>query len=145
MPNVALLATMLARVSYLFHYWFIQPGNFSQIVQKFLFAQMRCIKIVGHSHHYLYTYLLGNRYLMGMQYGVVRGAFYIVWGWVHLLLKVLMPRVLVPEVLKMLVLGVLVPKVAVLGVLVPLSSWECICNLFKSRKWSYFGLDLRSE
>ena len=60
---------------------------------------MRGIGIAGNPHHCLYICPLENRCLMGTQCGLVLGAFHVVRGWVHLLLRVLTLRVLVPGVL----------------------------------------------
>lgn len=72
---------------------------------------------------------------METQYGLVLGVFYVVCGQVHLLLKVLMPKMLVLGVPTMLVLEILVPKLTILGVLealVLLKAWEYTRDYLKS-------------
>ena len=135
MLDVALLATALARVSCLFHCQLVQPGDFSQIVQESSLAQMQRIEIVGHPHHCLYICPLENRCLMGTQCGLVLGAFHVVRGQVHLLLRVLMPKMLVLGVPTVLVPGVLVPRLAVprvLEALVLSRAWEYTRNHLES-------------
>ncbi len=65
---------------------------------------------------------------MGTHCGLVLGAFYVVRGRVHLLLRVLIPKMLVSGMPTVLVPGVLVPRLAVPGVLEA---------LVLSRAWEY--------
>ena len=135
MLDVALLATALVQVSCFFHCQLVQPGDFSQIVQEFPFAQMQRIEIVGHPHHCLYICSLETRCLMETQCELVPGAFHVVRSQVHLLLRVLMPKMLVSGVPTVLVPGVLVPRFAVPGMLEA---------LVLSRAWEYTRDHLKS-
>ncbi len=87
---------------------------------------MRGIKIIENLYHSLYIYLLKNRYLIEIQYRLILSIFYIIYGQVYLLLRVL--------ILKVLVLGVLVPKVLMPGVLVSSNTPEYTCNIYESQK-----------
>lgn len=82
---------------------------------------MQRIKIVKHLHHGLYIFLLEKRYQIETQFRLVLGAFNFVCGWVYWLLRVLMPKMFIPGVAKVLVPGLLIPRVAVLEMLVRLS------------------------
>lgn len=83
----------------------------------------------------MYICLLESRCLIGIQYELVLGAFYVVCGQVNLLLRVLMSKMLILEVSTVLVPGVFVPRLAVPGVLEV---------LMLSKAWKYTHNHLES-
>lgn len=75
------------------------------------------MQMVEHWYHSLFICLLKNRYLMRMQCELISDNFSVFCGQVYFLLKVLMPKMLVLRVPTLLVLEVLMPRLAMPGVL----------------------------